>query len=86
MRKIDYENNAIIMLDNAPYHSSKETKDAINKLMVNVYFLPPYSSILAPVEQFFNWLNLKLDQLKISKIRILNKKKEQNIIIAFEIK
>ena len=60
MRKIDYENNAIIMLDNAPYHSSKETKDAINKLLLNVYFLPPYSPILAPVEQFFKLIKSKV--------------------------
>ena len=41
------------MLDNASYHSSKNTKERLVNLEFNTKFLPPYSHNLAPVEQLF---------------------------------
>ena len=52
------------MLDNAPYHSSIATKEIIKKLRLSVYFLPPYSPALAPVEQFFKIVKSKVRSLE----------------------
>ena len=52
--------DALLMLDNASYHTSKDTKEKLINLGLNVNFLSPYSPILAPVEQFFKLLKSKI--------------------------
>ena len=60
------------MLDNASYHSSKNTKERLVNLEFNTKFLPPYYPNLAPVEQFFKLLK--------SKIRIIDLKTKGNMV------
>ena len=49
------------MLDNASFHTSKDTKEKLINLGLNAKFLPPYSPILAPVEQFFKLLKSEIE-------------------------
>ena len=59
-RKKEINNGIVLMLDNASYHSSKNTKERLVNLEFNTKFLPPYSPNLAPVEQFFKLLKSKI--------------------------
>ena len=43
----------IILIDNAPYHTSKETLNMFEKLKVPLMFTAPYSFDVAPCELFF---------------------------------
>ena len=63
IRKINALEDSIIMLDNASYHTSSITKEVMENIGINIFFLPPYSPVLAPVEQFF-----KLSKSKIRSI------------------
>lgn len=47
----------IIIMDNAAFHKSRETKALIEKAKCKLLFLPPYSPDLNPIEKF--WANLK---------------------------
>ena len=47
-------------LDNCPYHKSKETINYLRKTKLKVYFLPPYSPSLAPIELAFGLIKRKL--------------------------
>ena len=51
--------NPILLLDNASYHTSRETKLSINELGFEAWYLPPYSPVLAPVEQYFKQIKTK---------------------------
>jgi hypothetical protein len=46
----------IIMIDNAPYHRSRDLAKQIKELSLPMFFLGPYQFNLAPVEKFFNVL------------------------------
>ena len=46
-----------IVIDNASFHKSKETRSLINNAGCTLLFLPPYSPDLNPIEKF--WANLK---------------------------
>ena len=46
----------IFMIDNAPYHRSKETSEFIAKARVPIMFLGPYQFPMAPVEKFFAFI------------------------------
>ena len=59
--------NTLLILDNAPYHISESTKGKILKLNLNAIYLPPYSPILAPVEQFFMLIKFKIKFINKSK-------------------
>ena len=72
LRKIDVISKSIIMLDNAPYHWSKRTKEIMQKLELNISFLPPYSPILTPVEQFFKIVKTKVRWTGITNGKYLN--------------
>lgn len=47
----------VVILDNATFHKSFETKELIESVGCQVLFLPPYSPDLNPIEIF--WANLK---------------------------
>ena len=49
-----------LYLDNCPYHKSKIIVDYLSKLKMNIFFLPPYSPSLAPIELAFGFLKRKL--------------------------
>ena len=53
LRTLNSSEKTLIMVDNAAYHSSRDTKDKMKNMNFDFMFLPPYSSILAPVEQYF---------------------------------
>jgi len=46
-----------MVMDNATFHKSEETKQIIYSANCNIIFLPPYSPDLNPIEKF--WANLK---------------------------
>ena len=59
--------NINLILDNCPYHKSKEAIKNMQKLPIKIYFLPPYSPSLAPIELMFGWIK-----------KIINKKSKWN--------
>jgi isftu1 transposase len=52
-----------IIMDNAAFHKSENTKTLIEKAGCQLLFLPPYSPDLNPIEKF--WANLKAKIRKI---------------------
>ena len=60
IRKINYQRNAIVVLDNASYHSSKNTRDKLVDLCFNAKYLPPYSPTFVLVEQLFKLIKSKI--------------------------
>lgn len=48
---------SVIVMDNATFHKSQETRDIIKKAGHFVLFLPPYSPHLNPIEKL--WANIK---------------------------
>ena len=58
------------MIDNAPYHTSKETLKTLEKLRIPTMFLAPYSYDVAPCELFFAMfkkVDLNPDNLSLGK-------------------
>ena len=49
--------NSVIVMDNAAFHKSKETKDLIQNNGHIIEFLPPYSPDLNPIEN--KWAQIK---------------------------
>lgn len=47
----------VVIMDNASFHRSQNTKDLIESVGCRVIFLPPYSPDLNPIEKF--WANMK---------------------------
>ncbi len=47
----------VVILDNAPFHRSEKTQQLIANASCKLFFLPPYSPDLNPIEIF--WANLK---------------------------
>jgi len=47
----------ILIMDNAAFHKSEQTKLLIENAGCQLLFLPPYSPDLNPIEKF--WANLK---------------------------
>ena len=47
----------VVVLDNASFHKSENTKKLIENAGCKINFLPPYSPDLNPIETF--WANLK---------------------------
>lgn len=48
-----WRENHVIMIDNAPYHCSKQVLEYLEKLRVPLMFLGPYSYDIAPCELYF---------------------------------
>jgi hypothetical protein len=57
---INNKQDVIIVQDNAVIHHSKIIKSFVRKEGLVVYFLPPYSAELAPVELVFGWIKKKM--------------------------
>ena len=51
-----WRENTVVMLDNAPYHRSKETRDFIARARVPLMFLGPYQFARVPVEKLFAFI------------------------------
>lgn len=60
----------VVIMDNASFHKSQETKRLIEQVGCKVLFLPPYSPDLNPIEIF--WANFKkLVQSNLEKLKTL---------------
>jgi transposase len=58
---LDIENpqwraNSILLIDNAPYHRSKETREFLARAQIPLMFLGPYQFAMAPVEKLFAFI------------------------------
>lgn len=51
--------NAVVVVDNAAFHKSKETEQIIKETGATLLFLPPYSPHLMPIEQTFGTIKKK---------------------------
>ena len=49
----DWISKSLLLLDNAKYHTSEETRSALKKLQVPVIYSGPYSYSSAPIELLF---------------------------------
>lgn len=47
----------VVIMDNAAFHKSQETKKLIETAGCRIFFLPPYSPDLNPIEKV--WANIK---------------------------
>ena len=54
----DWQDDTVILWDNATYHSSSETMNIINRLGLKVIFSGPYSYSAAPIETLFSALKM----------------------------
>jgi len=50
-------NGQVLILDNASFHKSAETRRLIESCGCEILFLPPYSPDLNPIEKY--WANMK---------------------------
>ena len=50
---VNWRENSILLLDNAPYHGSESTLDLMNGLNIPVLFTGPHSYDAAPNELLF---------------------------------
>lgn len=48
--------NALVIMDNARFHKTKEVQEVFNQSAVQSLFLPPYSPDLNPIEKVFGGL------------------------------
>jgi transposase len=53
----ELEPGQVVIMDNAAFHRSQNTRDLIESVGCRVIFLPPYSPDLNPIEKF--WANMK---------------------------
>ena len=53
-----WQEDSIILWDNAPYHSSTESMSLLSRLGLPVIFSGPYSYSAAPIETLFSHLKL----------------------------
>ena len=53
----ELEEGQVIIMDNASFHKSQETKRLLEEKRCRILFLPPYSPDLNPIECF--WANFK---------------------------
>jgi transposase len=47
----------VVVMDNASFHKSQNTRELIESIGCKLIFLPPYSPDLNPIEKF--WANMK---------------------------
>lgn len=50
----------VLVLDNASWHKSKKSIQYAESLGIILYFLPPYSPELNPIEQLWKWIKLNV--------------------------
>ena len=53
-----WEQDTILLWDNAPYHQSQEVKSVIRTLGFNILYTGPYSYAACPIETLFSQLKL----------------------------
>ena len=55
--------NSVIVMDNASFHKSSETKEIIESNGRRILFLPPYSPDLNPIEKFWAVMKSKIKKI-----------------------
>ena len=53
-----WQENSIILMDNAPYHVGKLAREYFRKMQIPVMFTAPYSYSSSPIETLFSMLKL----------------------------
>ena len=77
--------NINLILDNCPYNKSKEAIKNMQKLPIKIYFLPPYSPSLAPIELMFGWIKIIINKRSIGmKINLKSKEANNQIFKVFK--
>lgn len=67
----ELKSGQVVILDNASFHKSEESKRLIEEAGCKILFLPAYSPDLNPIETF--WANFKkMVQINLEKIQILS--------------
>ena len=56
-----WQENSVILMDNAPYHAGEEIRSYLHKMQVPFMYSAPYSYSAAPIETLF--AHLKLGEL-----------------------
>ena len=52
----DWMTNSVILMDNAKYHVSEDTREGLRKLQIPLIYSGPYSYSSAPIELLFSGL------------------------------
>ena len=55
----NWRSDTVVLFDNASYHTSSETNDALAKLNIPTMFSAPYSFETAPCELFFAHMKMR---------------------------
>ena len=94
LAKITYERRMIVMFDNASIHKTKEVKFLVQKLVLVVFTIPPYSPEINQIEHTFGILKSKMSkrsfnaktvmQVVKEEINYLHKAKYEWIFIKFK--
>ena len=53
-----WQENSVILLDNAPYHVSADARTYLRKMQVPIMYTAPYSYSASPIESLFSILKL----------------------------
>ena len=51
---VDEITDAYLVMDNVRFHRAREVRDLIEERRHNVFYLPPYSPFLDPIENLFS--------------------------------
>ncbi len=62
----------IVVMDNMSTHHSKDVQKTIEKLKINVIYLPPYSPDFNPIEKMWSKIKSVLRKMKIRALNELN--------------
>ena len=54
--------STIALVDNASYHKTKKSRLKLTEIFYNLFFIPPYTPLYAPIELFFNIVKMKLNK------------------------
>ena len=57
---ISIENDWVFTMDNASIHTCKVTTSIMNKFKLNIWYIPPYTPIFAPIELVFKYIKAKI--------------------------
>ena len=75
------EKGAVIVMDNASFHSKKRLISAAQNAGCRLIFLPPYSPELNPIEKFWAWLKRFLRNILSSVVPF-----DDAIVTAFQLR
>ena len=53
-----WQEDSIILMDNAPYHDGKQAREYFRKMQIPVMYKAPYSYSSSPIETLFSMLKL----------------------------